>query len=180
MSFSQKGKHHNRTIDRIKMACRLEVGNFGMSDADIARHIGMSQTSYSILKRTQAYQSLKTQFLTGVLSTLDADIVENIPIQRKILSTGVPVALENLLALASQKVDKKLQFEASKEILDRHGAHAKVSRIGAPTIEQGVGNSKDADIANEVISAALKQSTTAPIDVLNSTIDSPPITETKQ
>ena len=162
MAFSQKGKHHVRTIDRIRVICRLEIGNFGMSSAEIAKHVGMSLTSYSILKKTKIYQAIKNQYLTGVLSELDQDIVENIPIQRKILSQGVPVALENLLALASQKVDKKLQFEASKEILDRHGAHAKVSRIGAPTIEQGVGNPKDAAVADEVIKSALAQSNAFP------------------
>src|ERR1700757_1312961 len=108
MSFSNKGKHHSKTVDKIRIACRLEMLNLGLKDKDIAAHIGMSQTSYSLLKKTKIYQQLHNQYLTGILSVADADVIDNLPLQRKILAQGVPCALENLVALATQRVDKKL------------------------------------------------------------------------
>jgi hypothetical protein len=153
MSFSRKGKHHSKTVDKIRIACRLEMLNLGLKDREIAQHIGMSQTSYSLLKKTQIYQQLHNQYLTGVLSVADENIIENLPLQRRILNQAVPVALENLYAACVQKIDKKLQFEASKEVLDRQGAFAKVSRIGLPTASQNVDNSQDNELASELIKA---------------------------
>jgi hypothetical protein len=183
MSFSTKGKHHSKTVDKIRIACRLEMLNLGLKDKDIATHIGMSQTSYSLLKKTKIYQQLHTQFLTGVLSVADADIVDNLPLQRRILSHAVPSALENLVALATQRIDKKMQFEASKEILDRHGSFAKVSRIGLPTLEQGVGSERDQEVASELISALAKtkkKNDEVEIEATPITIESPSVTETTQ
>ena len=172
MSFSPKGKHHHRTIVRIKMACRLEMLNLGMQDRQIATAIGMSITSYSLLKKTKLFQALHTQFMTNILSSADSEIVDSFQLQRQVLAQAVPVALENLYHLAAQKVDKSLQFKASLEILDRHGAHAKVTRVGAPTPEQNVGSPKDMDIANELVKQLTKQGNVVPADPV--TIDSEP------
>lgn len=177
MSFSPKGKHHHKTILKIKMACRLEMLNLGLKDSQIAQHIGMSLTSYSLLKKTKLFQQLHNQFLTNILSSADKDIVDSFELQREVLKQAVPVALENLYNLASQKVDRKLQFQASLEILDRHGAHAKVSRIGLPTSEQGVGTAKDAELAQELIQALAKQ---RKADVTSNTIESEPLSDSVQ
>lgn len=179
MSFSRKGKHHSKTIDKIRIACRLEMLNLGLRDQEIAAHIGMSITSYSLLKKTEAYKVIHNQYLTGVLSQADSEVATSFAHQREILAKSVPVALENLLALATQRVDNKLRFEASKEILDRHGAHAKVSRIGLPTPEQQVGTPADDAIAAELVAAFQKSKQTQPtaeeID-----INSPPSSEAIQ
>jgi len=179
MSFSAKGKHHSKTVDRIRIACRLELLNLGIQDKEIAAYLGMSQTSYSLLKKTKIYQQLHLQYLTGVLSNADDEVTNNFEYQRKILARGVPIALENLLRAASQRVDSKLNFEASKELLDRHGVHAKVSRIGLPNIEQDASTPKDNEIAQEVLQAFAKsRAKTEPEPEI--TIESPPATETTQ
>ena len=183
MAFSPKGKHHSKTVDKIRIACRIEMLNLGLKDKEIASHIGMSQTSYSLLKKTKIYQQLHNQYLTGILSVADEDVVDNLPLQRRILSSAVPSALENLLALATQKIDRKLQFEASKEILDRHGAFAKVSRIGLPTQEQNSNNKQDDAVASELINALAKtkkQNEVTEIEPPTITIDSPPASDTAQ
>lgn len=180
MSFSPKGKHHQKTVDKIRIACRLELMNLGIQDKEIAAYIGMSQTSYSLLKKTKVWQQLHTQYLTGVLSSADEEITTNFEYQRKILARGVPIALENLLRAASQRVDAKLNFEASKELLDRHGVHAKVSRIGLPTIEQDVATSKDNEVAQEVLQAYAKAKTAENQPQAEVTIDSPSVTEATQ
>lgn len=179
MSFSTKGKHHSKTVDKIRIACRLELMNLGIKDQEIARYIGMSSTSYSLLKKTQIYQKLHLEYLTGVLSDADSEVTQTFEYQRKILARGVPMALENLLRHASQRVDPKLNFEASKELLDRHGAHAKVSRIGLPTGEQDAATQKDDEVAQEVLQALakVKAQQAMPEEI---TIDSPPASEAPQ
>ena len=180
MSFSPKGKHHSKTIDKIRIACRLELLNLGIRDQEIAAYIGMSQTSYSLLKKTKVYQQLHLQYLTGVLSDADSEISQSFQYQRQMLARAVPIALENLVRLASQRVDSKLNFEASKELLDRHGVHAKVSRIGLPNIEQDASTPKDNEVAQEVLQAFTKsKAQTEKLDA-EITIESPPITDNTQ
>ena len=184
MSFSSKGKHHPKTRLKIEMACRLEIMNLGLQDSEIARQVGMSQTSYSILKKTKLYQVIRTQFLSGVLSEADREVAVSLEYQREKLAAAVPIALENLVQLAAQKLDKNLQFKASTEILDRHGYHAKVTRIGAPTKEQGAGELKDNELAAELINASAKQRAAQDIITLNTdpiiTINDAPVTEVTQ
>ena len=180
MSFSSKGKHHSKTIDKIRIACRLELLNLGIQDQEIARYIGMSSSSYSLLKKTKIYQQLHLEYLTGVLSDADSEVSQTFEYQRRILSRGVPMALENLLRAASQRLDAKLNFEASKELLDRHGAHAKVSRIGLPNVEQDAATSKDNEVAKEILQAFANAKTASSISPEEVTIDSPPASETTQ
>ena len=180
MSFSSKGKHHSKTIDKIRIACRLELLNLGIRDQEIAAYIGMSSSSYSLLKKTKIYQALHLQYLTGVLSEADSEISQSFEYQRKMLARAVPTALENLLRAATQRLDAKLNFEASKELLDRHGVHAKVSRIGLPNVEQDAATAKDNEVAQEILQAFAKAKTPLPVDESQVSIDSPPATETTQ
>jgi hypothetical protein len=147
-------KVHQKTIDRIRIAIRLQMQNLGLPDSAIAKHLGMTQTSYSILKKTKIYQQFHSQYMTGILAPIDNEIHNTYNENRKILDSAVPQALENLVFLAAQKVDKKLMFEASKEVLDRQGQYAKVSRMGAALPEQGgVAGKADNDSATELIKA---------------------------
>ena len=76
--------------------------------------------------------------------------------QREKLNRAVPVAIENLMALALQTSNGKLRLEASREILDRHGHFSKVSRIGVPTEDQGgIGDSIDNEVATNLIGSLL-------------------------
>lgn len=180
MSFSPKGKHHSKTVDKIRIACRLELLNLGIRDQEIAAYIGMSQTSYSLLKKTKVYQQLHLQYLTGVLSEADSEISTTFAHQRQVLARAVPIALENLLRAAQQRVDSKLNFEASKELLDRHGVHAKVSRIGLPNIEQDAAAPKDNEVAQEIVQAFAKAKAKETEVQPEVTIESPPVTDSTQ
>lgn len=139
----------------------------------------MSSTSYSLLKKTKIWQQLHLQYLTGVLSEADSEIATSFAHQRQVLARAVPMALENLLRAAQQRVDSKLNFEASKELLDRHGVHAKVSRIGLPNVEQDAAAPKDNEVAQEVMQAFAKAKAVE-VEQPEVTIDSPPATEQTQ
>ena len=150
----QKGVLTAKTRLRIEMAIRLEMSNLGLTDSQIAQHIGIKPMSYARIKKLPVYIQLRSQFTTGFLSAADQDIYDSYKINREKLEMAVPTALENLYRLAAQKNDQKIALAASCEILDRHGKFAKVSRTGAPTQEQGgAASSDDNEVAKELLSA---------------------------
>lgn len=151
---NNKGKPHIRTIERCRIAVRLELRNLGVPLQDIAAHVGMSATAYSLLRRTKLFKILKQQYFTGVLSVIDEDLVDNIDAMRRTLRSAVPMAMENIIALAADRTDKRICLEASKELMNREGHFAPVSRIGIPTLDQGgVGNKEDDAVAGELLMA---------------------------
>lgn len=145
-------KPHDKTILKIQSVIRLQMQNLGLTDQQLADHIGLKIGSFKILKKTKIYQSLQQQFTTGIFHPIDENIIDSYRRQRNILEVAVPTALENLYQMAIQKIDKKLQFDASKEILDRHGVHAKVSRTGIALPDQGgIASQENNEIATELI-----------------------------
>lgn len=148
---AKKG-NHEKTLLRAELAVRLEMLNLGYTDIMIALHIGMKVGAYRMLKKTDAYKRIYSQYLSGVIAPMDEAVRDNYKIGRKMLSDSVPLALQNLAMAAAQKIDKKLQMDATKEILDREGSFAKVSRVGIPTKDQGgFADSKDNETAAELL-----------------------------
>lgn len=142
---------HQKTLTKAEIAVRIEMLNLGYTDAMIAMHIGMTAGAYAMLKRTTAYKQIYSKHATGIVNNLSEDVETLYRQNRQILESSVPIALQNLAHLASQKLDKKLQLEASKEILDRHGKFGKVSRMGLATAEQGgFADPKDNAVAQEL------------------------------
>lgn len=171
-----KNRKHQKTLDRIELAVRLEFMNLGFTDPQIAQHLGMNVGAFNMLKRTLEYKRVHTEYLSGVCANLDSKVDETFALGRSILNSGVPIALRNLVLNASQKIDKKLQMEASKELLDRHGMFSKVSRLGLPTKEQDQGiNAKDSEVANALVAALSTVNNPAP-----QPIDAKPVTEQVQ
>lgn len=165
---ANKGRPHSKTFDRMRIAIRLQLRNLGLTNNEIAAHIGISPTAFSILQKTSHYKILKNQYLTGILSDLDSDIEASLKLGQKTLNQAVPKALENLYALACQTADPKLQLQASTEILDRHGRFAKVSRIGLPTQDQGESASVvDNDVANALVANLGKAKAVADFNTLD-------------
>lgn len=152
-----KGVLTERTRFRMELALRLEAQNLGLTDSQIAQHIGMSMASYLRLRKLPLYHQLRSQFQTGILSKADENIYDKYDLNRMRLETAVPMALEGLVNLATQSTDKKLKLEAIKEVLDRHGRFAKVSRVGNVMPEQGRGvdPSKAEDIVATELAGAL-------------------------
>lgn len=179
MPTKKIGKKHLKTLERIEIAVRLEFMNLGLSNSQIAEQIQMSVGAFNILKRTDEYKRLHTEYLTGICTKLDKNVDDTYETGVKLLTAGVPMALRNLVMNAAQKVDKKLQMEASKEILDRHGMFSKVARIGAPTKAQDEAvNAKDAEVTNEIINALSSAPTGAiPNNNIPITINSNPATD---
>jgi len=171
-----KGMHRSSLL-KIETIVRLQMMNLGYTDPQMAMHTGITIATLTRLKRTKEYQRVFSQYTSGVLAKIDDTVQDNYKIGRQILEDSVPIALQNLAMAAAQKLDKKLQIEASKEILDRHGMFGKVSRIGLPTQDQGgFADERDNKVANELVSALSAANGINKV----TTIDSPPVTDVKQ
>jgi len=187
MGGQNKGKHHQRTIDRIHLLVRLELANPLLNPGEIAQLAGIKPTRFTTFKALPLYRQIHNQYLTGVITLLDDQVHEVYKLKQtqETLQFAVPLAMQALLKQAMQEKDLRVQNKAANDILDRHGHFAKVRRIGIATPEQGgAGDAKDNDVAQELIKA---MQTVANIPnhqqtqtQQTPTIDNPPITDTKQ
>lgn len=152
-------KLHEKTMDKMMIAARLEMANLGMTDDAIAMHLGVRVAVFRRLKKVKIYQQIKSQILTGILAPLDDDINNNYNVNRRRLASAVPTALENLIALASQKVDKALMLKASQDLLDREGSFGKVSRQNVTINDKPAASTPEDDaVAGEILNAARARS----------------------
>jgi hypothetical protein len=115
-----------KTRQRWERIARME--SLGVSDADIAMSSGISLAGLATLKQSDEYRKLRIQIASGVLSEMDEDIANANEELRNRLKETVPVALQGLADLVSQKVDQKLRLAAIAEVLDRDGRFIKASR----------------------------------------------------
>lgn len=151
----KKKRLHEKTIDKMQIAARIEMANLGMTDDAIAMHLGVRVAVFRRLKKVKMYQQIKSQLLTGILAPLDEDLNNNYNVNKRRLASAVPMALENLMALASQKVDKGLQLKASQDLLDREGSFAKVSRQNVTVVDKNQASTPEDDaVAAEILHAA--------------------------
>jgi hypothetical protein len=154
---TNRGKPHIRTIEKARIAVRLELRNMGIPLSDIAAHVGMTSSSFSLLRKTRLYRILKQQYFTGILSVYDENLIDDIEANTRTLKAAVPIALDNLVTFAADRTDKRICMEATKEILNRNGHFAPVSRIGLPTNDQGgITNKQDDEVAGELMGAMLR------------------------
>jgi len=151
----------DKTRWRTETAIRLALINPGLTDAEIAEHVGLTHAGYTQLKRRPEYKQIYTQLTTGILSSIDAELGSDIKNLRERLKSTVPVALQHLADLLNNN-DPKIKLQAIKETLDRDGRFASVTRVGLPTEEQGGFISKaDHDIASALLGAVGKDKVSA-------------------
>lgn len=157
-----KGKMHQRTIDKINFAIRLFVGAPHLSANEIAHMIGVSPTRLNMMQKLPLWQQLHTQYVTGILTKLDVKTEANYDLTRKQLDFAVPLAMQTLVQQALAAKDERVRNKACNDLLDRDGTFAKVSR-STIKIEEPKVSDKDTTEANELI-AALKE---AKKDIVN-------------
>src|ERR1700744_5501383 len=143
--------HNGKTwkrILRIERAARLTALGI-YSDGDIARQIGITQVTLSVLKQTPEFQSKMIELQTGVIAETDREVRSTYEFQREELASMVPVALMKLRSLALSK-NENIAYKAATEILDRHGDHAKVSRSSV-TIEDKTDTTEANAVAADIM-----------------------------
>lgn len=158
-----------------ELAIRFQLKNPNAKQSEVAAHIGVDIQTLSNWQSDPEWVNLHNQITTGILSSIDADLAEDITHQRLTLKRLVPLAIQNLAEMALQSANPNIKLKASMEILDRDGHMSKVQRIGLPAAEQGgVSDQKDDSVAQALIQALTQartaQTPTKPVEPI--TIDS--------
>lgn len=136
---------------RMEKVARLEAA--GLADAEIAAHVGITTAALAGIKTRPEYKVLVRQVATGVISQYDEQLAANSDFQRARLQSMVPPALDALFKAVTNPIDQRLAVEAAKQILDRDGRLAQVSRIGLAAPNQGgfAATQKDVEAANSIV-----------------------------
>ena len=119
------GRTWRRTL-RIEQAARLcSSGQF--SNEEIANHLGINKQTLVLLKQTKEFQSKILELATGVISSYDKDLREDIENSRAELRAMVPMALLGLRSALLSK-NEQIKMRAITEVMDREGTLSRVSR----------------------------------------------------
>lgn len=153
------GKTYKRHL-KIERVVRLTAA--GYTDEEIGFSLRITPVYVSMLRRTPEYIAIRSEVNTGVISEEDRMLREDITNVRAELRDMVPAALLAVRDTLYDKLNPKLRFEAAKEILDREGTVAKVSRSEV-RIKDEVDYSKHDAIATDIL-AALQASTRTMLD----------------
>ena len=148
---------------RIEKAARLEVVG-GLSHEQIANQIGLTQSGLAQLKRTKAYQAKMLELATGVLSSYDEHIRQDIQNAHEELKTMVPMALMTLRSAVLSK-NEKIRLDAAREILDREGTLSKVSRTSV-SLNKIPDMTTEAELSKDLV--ALLQAPQTPTNQISS------------
>lgn len=144
--------HNGRTwkrIMRIEKMCRL-IANGQFSDGDMARHIGITPTHFSLLKQTPEFKARMIEMKSGVVSQHNTDVAGDIDFQRQQMRAMVPQALAKLQTMMLS-ANENVALKATMEVLDREGTHAKVSRTSID-VHHDIDHAQADKVSNEIFS----------------------------
>jgi hypothetical protein len=115
-----------RRAIRIEQLARLCVTGL-YSNEEMANHLGVNKQTVIILKQTKEFQSKMCELSTGVVSSYDKDLREDMDNAKAELRAMVPTALLQLRTMLLSK-DERVKMKAVTEIMDREGTLSRVSR----------------------------------------------------
>ncbi len=104
----------------------------GIPDADIARIFNRSIFAIRRMRTKIEYLQFRTEATTGIPASSYAFAKSTLEQRREMLRDAVPTALRVMVDLLESKptdtLGRRLQVEVAKEVLDREGTLAKVSK----------------------------------------------------
>lgn len=126
-SMSSVGTAYCRRLFKMERIARLELE--GYNDTEIGMCLGIHKVYVSRLRRTPEFIQVRTQVASGVLLNMDSDTDEAIKTSMEELRQTVPNAVLILKnTMLNSKLHPRIRMDAAKEILDREGTLAKVSK----------------------------------------------------
>lgn len=150
-----KGRNF-RSYLRMEQLARLEATGL-YSNTQIAAFFGVHPQTLIYIKARPEYQAIRMAHTTGVLDSLTNEtrlLVEN---QIDELKDLVPSALRTLRdtltrgnAATATPSERKLAFEASREVMDREGTFAKVSRAEI-TVNEEVDLEREKQVSTDLL-----------------------------
>src|SRR5271155_4082108 len=126
ISSKPNGRHTFRRQLKIEKIARYTVQ--GYSDDEIALVMGITKVYVSMLRRTPEFLSICTSLTTGVISDLDALTKQDLETKQDDLRALLPDAMLALRDILYDKSNPRLRLEAAKQIMDREGTLAIVSK----------------------------------------------------
>lgn len=141
---------------KMERIARLELA--GYSDVEIGMCIGITKQYVSMLRNTPEFISVRTAVASGVLQQLDVDLDDSIKMSQEQLKASVPNAVQILKnTMLNQSLHPRLRFDAAKEICDREGTFAKISKSEVKETKKFSFDINDS-VADDLL-AALQQNT---------------------
>lgn len=125
--MSSVGTAYCRRLFKMERIARLELE--GYNDTEIGMCLGITKVYVSRLRRTPEFIQVRTQVASGVLLTLNSNTDEAIKASVEDLRQAVPNAVLILKnTMLDSKLHPRIRMDAAKEIMDREGTLAKVSK----------------------------------------------------
>lgn len=157
--YTKSGKISAKIAARmtVKRAMKIEkivrLTNEGFKDDAIALMMGITITYVSMLRRTPEYLAIDAQVRTGVIARYDRHLLETIDAQQEELKEMLPESLNVLRTILFDRSNPRLRLEAAKEIMDREGSLAKVSKTEIKTRHEYDFDQHEKDIEADILSA---------------------------
>ena len=123
-------KHHFRTLKRLETSARLE--NAGIPEIAAAAMLTISLRRLQSIKSSPDYLKVRMQITHGIIIDAESQL-DLIKSQRKemlaqLLPSAFQVLANELNAKATTITERKHQVDVARDIMDREGTFAKVSR----------------------------------------------------
>ena len=189
MQFTPRGNISSKPVPgrnwrsylRMEVVARLESTGLYSND-QIAQFLGVHVQTLIYMKARPEYQRMRISFATGVLDAVDKDTRLSMDNQIAELKDMVPTALRTLRdtlirgnASDASLAERKLALEASRDVMDREGTFAKVSRAEVK-VSKEVDLEREREVQNDLLAmlgaadAAKKANDTSILDAfVNST-----------
>lgn len=146
-----RGQRRHMKMEHI---ARLELA--GYNDTSISVALNVSRSWISVLRSTPEFIAIRIALASGILQSQTNDLEEDVKAAYEELRATVPAAF-NVLKNALYNPDRsplaqRLRMEAAKEVLDREGSLAKISKTEIKTKATLDFSSNDA-LATDLLSA---------------------------
>lgn len=126
-----------RKQKRFETIIRLE--NAGLGEQAIATMLCISVNRLRYLKKDPDYLSARIRITHGIITDHEASLSQIKEQRKEILTQSLPAALQvlanELLAPAISLAERKHKVEVARDLLDREGTFAKVSRTEVKPVE---------------------------------------------
>lgn len=117
---------HLRRRHFIEQIARLTL--MGLDDTQIGIALGITKVYVSLNRRTPLYLSIWAEITTGIVTNLDSDLRSQQENFTEEIKAMVPTALLAIQDALYDKKNPRIRFEAAKQVLDREGTTAIVSK----------------------------------------------------
>jgi hypothetical protein len=128
------GGQNFRRLHRMQIMARLEAtGNYSVNA--LAKHFALQPQTICLMRAQPEYIRLRASYITGILDTVSDTVQTIVEYQTQEMKDMVPASLRVLrdtlvrgTMQTASVVERKMALDAAREVMDREGTFAKVSK----------------------------------------------------